>query len=166
MRRRAVACLLAGAAVSVSACAAPGAPEVSFYADGKAVNATPLIYCDEVVSSCENDEDAAVKIPVRPGMPVQISLPSEIVDTPWVVNVQYANAAGQVQPIKQEFFSQDSRRAYTAAGSAPGDQVLVVEIQQLGAAYAADAAGNPIPDDEGNPQLVVRGVWSLQAQLG
>ncbi|OZM70559.1 hypothetical protein CFN78_24445 [Amycolatopsis antarctica] len=164
MRRRAVAGLLAGAAVTVTGCSAPGAPEVSFYADGRTVNAAPLIYCDAIVSSCEQNEGAAAKIPVRAGMPVQISLPSEVAETPWVVNVQYTDAEGNLKPIKQEFFGQDSRLAYTATGDAPGDQVLVVEIQQLGAAYAADATGMPIPDADGNPQLVVRGVWSFQVE--
>jgi len=165
MRRRVVAGLLAGAAVTATGCSSPGLPEVSFYADGEAVNAAPLVYCDAVVSACEQDENAAAKIRVRPGMPVQVSVPSEVSETPWVVNVQYADATGALKPVKQEFFTQGSRLAYTATGDAPGDQVLVVEIQQLGAAYAADASGAPIPDAEGNPQLVIRGLWSFQTQL-
>lgn len=140
-----------------------GPPEVTFYGDGKAVNAKPLLHCDVLVRTCDKYPDAAVTLRVRPGYPVNISVPSEVKDTPWLVNVQYADQKGNVK-LKQKYFSPGSRLSYTATGDNPADQLAVVEVQQLGAAYAADQGGNPILDENGNPQLVARAYWSLQVQ--
>jgi hypothetical protein len=150
-------------ALALTGCTTPGPPEVTFYADGHTVNAQPLINCDALVRKCDRHDDATANLKVRPGQPVQVSVPKEIVDTPWVVNVQYTNEKGEFQPVKQQYFGPGSKYAYTAA-PAPGGTLAVVEIQQLGAAYAADQAGKPILDEAGNPQLVVRAVWSLQVR--
>ncbi|WP_158881879.1 DUF2771 family protein [Amycolatopsis anabasis] len=164
--RRVLAVLFVLGAVVVTGCSAPGPPEVTFYADGHTVNAQPLINCDALLKQCEQHQESTVSLKVRPGKPVQISVPKEVTDTPWVVNVQYTNEKGEYQPVKQEYFSPGSKHAYTATPNVPGGQLAVVEIQQLGAAYAADQAGNPILDEAGNPQLVVRALWSLQVQPG
>lgn len=159
--------LLAAGALALTGCSASvGPPEVTFFGDGRTVDAKPIEYCDALLRSCDESPGSAVNLKVRAGKPVQISVPSEIGDTPWLVNVQYTNAKGELQPIKQQFFSPGDKLAYTATGSAPGDQLVVVEVQQLGAAYAADPAGNPLLDDNGNPQLVARAYWSLQVQPG
>jgi hypothetical protein len=156
--------LIAGGAFALTGCSTPVAPEVTFFADGHAVNSPPLIHCDALVRDCQQSTEGAAKLKVRPGKPVQISVPSDIAKTPWVINVQYANAKGQLQPIKQQTFTSGDRFAYTATPPAPDDQLLVVEIQQLGAAYAADQSGKPIVDQAGNPQLVARAIWSLQVE--
>jgi hypothetical protein len=166
MRRLGLLSLLAGGAFALTACGAPAAPEVTFFADGHTVNSAPLIHCDELVRQCQQNPDGAASLKVRPGKPVQISLPSEIAKTPWVINVQYANAKGELQPVMQQTFTTGDKLAYTATAPAADDQLLVVEIQQLGAAYAADETGKPIVDEAGNPQLVVRAIWSLQIEPG
>jgi len=159
--------LLAAGALTLTGCSATaGPPEVTFFADGHTVDAEPIVHCDALVSQCDESPDAAATLQVRPGKPVQISVPSEVGDTPWLVNVQFTNAQGELQPVKQQFFSPGDRLAYTATGDAPDDQIVVVEVQQLGAAYAADQAGNPVLDENGNPQLVARAFWSLQVEPG
>lgn len=159
--RRLVAPLLAAFAVVLAACSAPPSPEVTFYTDGESIRAAPLSYCDALLTSCAA-EGEPVTLQARPGKPVQVSLPSEIADTPWVLNVQYFDAAGEAQ-IRQEVFTDGTQSAYTVAPE-PHDQLLVVEVQQFGAAYAADEQGDPITDERGEPQLVMRGVWSLQIE--
>lgn len=161
--RRGLVLLVVGAALALSGCAPVGPPEVTFYSDGHTVTAKPLVDCDALVRNCSQDPNAAVNLKVRPGEPVQVSVPSEISDTPWLVITQYADATGTLK-AKQQYFSRDSRLAYTATPDAPGDQLVVVEVQQLGAAFAADQAGNPILDENGDPQLVTRAYWSLQIQ--
>ncbi|HVW41309.1 MAG TPA: DUF2771 family protein [Amycolatopsis sp.] len=166
MRRSRIAVLLAGGALALTGCAASvGPPEVTFYSDGHTVNANPVVHCDALVRSCDKYPGATANLKVRPGMPVQISVPSDVSKTPWLVNVQYSDQSGQLK-VKQQFFSPDTRLAFTATPAAPGDQLVVVEVQQLGAAYAADQSGNPIVDENGNPQLVARSLWSLQIQPG
>ncbi|QWF81684.1 DUF2771 family protein [Amycolatopsis sp. CA-230715] len=165
MRHRLLALLPLGA-LALTGCGTPGPPEVTFFADGHAINAEPLIHCDVTVQKCEQSKDGAPKLKVRPGKPVQISVPSDVTETPWLVNVQYANAKGELQPVKQEVFTSGKQYAYTATTPAPDDQLLVVEIQQVGVATSVDATGKPNADAEGNPQLVARAVWSLQVQPG
>ncbi|GLY69170.1 DUF2771 family protein [Amycolatopsis taiwanensis] len=157
--------LLAGATLALSACAPAGPPEVTFYSDGHTVNAKPLVNCDALVRDCSKDPNAAVNLKVRPGKPVQVSVPVEVSDTPWLVITQFTDANGALQ-AKQQYFPRNSKLAYTATPDAPADQIVVVEVQQLGAAFAADASGNPILDESGNPQLVARAYWSLQVQPG
>jgi hypothetical protein len=166
MRRVGLLALIAGGALALTGCSAPDTPEVTFFADGHTVDAGPLIHCDQLVRHCDRSQDAAASLTVRAGKPVQVSVPSEIAKTPWVVNVQYADAKGELQPVQQEIFTSRDRLAYTAIPPSPEDQLVVVEIQQLGAAYAADETGRPILDQAGNPQLVVRAVWSLQIEPG
>ena len=166
MRRSRIAVLLAGGALALTGCStSAGPPEITFYSDGHTVNADPVVHCDALVRSCDKYPAATASLKARPGMPVQISVPSEISKTPWLVNVQYADASGQLQ-LKQQYFSPNSKLAYTATPNTPAEQLVVVEVQQLGAAYAADQSGNPILDENGNPQLVARSLWSLQIQPG
>jgi uncharacterized protein DUF2771 len=162
MRRSRLLLLLAGGALALTGCSTSvGPPQVTFYGDGHTVNANPVVDCDALVRKCDKYPDAGVSLKVRAGKPVQISVPSDISGTPWLVNVQYADPQGNLR-VKQQFFSPDSRLAYTATVDNPADRLVVVEVQQLGAAYAADQAGNPIVDENGNPQLVARAFWSLQ----
>ncbi|PXY30971.1 DUF2771 family protein [Prauserella muralis] len=160
MRAR-VGALLACGALALAGCSAPGPPEVTFFADGDSIRADPLIYCDALLESCERGGKPA-SLKVRPGKPVQVSLPSDVSETPWALNVQYLDAQGRPQPVRQQVFTDGTQHAYTVTPGSPRDQLVVVEIQQLGAAYAADSRGNPILDENGQPQLVVRGVWSLR----
>lgn len=155
--------LVAAGALALTGCSATaGPPEVTFYGDGHTVDAGPVVHCDAIVSKCDKYPNATATLNVRKGLPVQISVPSAVGDTPWLVNVQYADASGNLR-IKQQFFTPRSRLAYTAEPG-PGNQLVVVEVQQLGAAYAADQQGNPILDENGNPQLVARAFWSLQVR--
>jgi uncharacterized protein DUF2771 len=163
--RRWLPLLVAGAALVLSGCAPAGPPEVTFYSDGHTVSAKPLVDCDALVRDCDKDPNATVGLKVRPGKPVQVSVPSEVGDTPWLVITQYADAAGTLK-AKEQYFSPKTKLAYTATPDAPGDQLVVVEVQQLGAAFAADQSGHPILDENGNPQLVARAYWSLQIQPG
>ncbi|OLT43871.1 hypothetical protein BJF85_21020 [Saccharomonospora sp. CUA-673] len=158
--RRAVGVVLAGAALALTGCS-EHQPEVTFYADGQSTAAAPMVYCDEIVSDCQ-DQGPPIDLDVRPGQPVQISLPSEAVDTPWVIIVQYFNPETGEETLEQEAFTDGQRYAYTATPPTDQDRVAVVEIQQIGAAYAADQEGTPLADEDGQPQLVARAVWSLQ----
>lgn len=164
-RRGRIALLLAGGALALTGCSPAGPPEVTFYSDGHTVDARPLMDCDALVRNCTKYPDAAVTLEVRPGKPVQVSVPSDVSDTPWLVITQSTGADGTPK-AKQQYFSRDSQLSYTATPDAPTDQLVVVEVQQLGAAFAADASGNPILDENGDPQLVARAVWSLQIQPG
>ncbi|MFO7190815.1 MULTISPECIES: DUF2771 family protein [Thermocrispum] len=149
MPRRLPAVLLAALASTVAGCSASGPPELTVYADGKTMQLAPVQYCDVRVTECEANPQAAGLMTVRPDRPMQISVPPEVAESPWLVYVQSVDAQGRPQPVQHEFFSPGEAYAYTAR-PAPGQRLLTVEIQQAGAAF----------DDSG--VIVARGVWSVQ----
>ncbi|MBK1785392.1 DUF2771 family protein [Prauserella cavernicola] len=160
--RRAVVAVLGAAAAVLAGCSGVPNPEITFYADGNTVVAEPLDqYCDALLRDCEQGGESAT-LAVRKGMPVQISVPEEVASTPWTLIVQYRTESGELRLQQPVTFTDGKRHAYTVEPESPSDQIMVVEIQQLGAAYAADPQGNPVVDENGQPQLVARGVWSLQ----
>ncbi|OQO92699.1 hypothetical protein B1813_11110 [Saccharomonospora piscinae] len=163
MRRSVVALVAVGAAV-LTGCSAPHPPEVTFYTDGESVAAPPMDYCDALRTECSVTGGDPVVLDSRPGRPVQISVPSEIAETPWLVIVQSLDPEGNLLPMRQEVFTDGTTHAHTVVPETSGHQPLVVEVQQLGAAQAVDSENNPVVDENGDPQLVVspRGIWSLQ----
>ncbi|GAA5111807.1 DUF2771 family protein [Haloechinothrix salitolerans] len=163
-RKTALGVLLGALALITTSCADAGPPEVSIYADGEHTRVAPLKYCDVLINDCDATPDARATLPIRPGEPVQISVPAEIAETPWLVNVQGLSADGTPLPVRQEFFAPGESHAYTARPANPGERLLVVEVLQLGGAYAGGTDGKPITDAEGNPQLLARGWWSLQLE--
>ncbi|WP_028849606.1 DUF2771 family protein [Thermocrispum municipale] len=148
MPRRILAVLLAALAL-VAGCSAPSPPEVTVYADGKAVQLAPVQYCDVQVTDCQANPQAAGTLTLRPGKPMQISVPPDVADSPWVVYVQTVDAQGKPQPVQRTFFAPDESYAYTAR-PAPGQRLLTVEVQQAGARF------------DQNGEVLARGVWSVQ----
>ncbi|MDV6014371.1 DUF2771 family protein [Haloechinothrix sp. LS1_15] len=149
------------AALALAGCGEVGPPDMTVYSDGETVTVEPSTYCDVHVTECDSGEPDEHTLPTRPGEPAQISVPGEVAETPWLVNVQAADADGTPLPIEQEFFSPGESYAFTAEPPSPEATLLVVEVQQLGAAYAADQAGEPILDEQGAMQAVARGIWPI-----
>jgi len=135
--------------------AAPTNPEVTFYADGEAINVRPSQYCDLRSENCDVDPDAVGVLRVRPGKPVQISVPGDLADTAWSVKFTYRDAQGRPQePLRSKLFtSREPRFAYTLVLPGPDDQLESVEVQQYGARIEAGTAGAF--------DFVARGTWVL-----
>ncbi len=93
MRRSVVALVAAGAAV-LTGCSAPQPPEVTFYTDGESVTAGPMSYCDALLTDCQVTDGDPVVLDARPGQRVQVSVPAEIAETPWLVIVQAYDPEG------------------------------------------------------------------------
>lgn len=139
--------LLAGTALTVTGCSAPEPPEITFYADGTAVEVAPVKYCDVRITRCTTDDRAHGRLVVRPGRPVQISVPPQVAETPWTVFVQAVDADGNPLPPREHTFVPDKAFAYTARPANPDERIAVIEVHQAG------VAAN---------QLVSRGVWTLE----
>jgi uncharacterized protein DUF2771 len=149
----AIVVLLAGCSAS-----APPKPEVRFSVDGQTVSARPFLYCDVLVTKCDQDNGAQAKLKIAPGKQVSVAVPNEVAEAPWSVVVEYRTAAGeQKQPETVATFVPNERHDYTVALPAAGDQLQTVEIKQAGAKQDPAAAAGEI-------QLLARAVWSLQIQ--
>jgi hypothetical protein len=139
----------------LAGCAAPADPEVTFYADGEAINVKPSQYCDLRSENCDVDAEAVGLLRVRPGKPVQISVPGDLADTAWSVKFTYRNARGEPQePLRSKLFTErDPKYAYTLVLPNTDDQLESVEVQQYGARIEAGSAGAF--------DFVARGTWVL-----
>lgn len=146
-RRPLLGAILAVVALFTTGCgASEHLPELTVYADGTAIELAPINYCDVRVTDCQPNAAAGGQLKARPGKPVQISVPTEVAETPWVVSVW--TESGGDQP-RQEFFGPDKAFSYTAQPKNPEDRVVEIQVLQLGAAV----------DPEGN--LLARGHWQL-----
>ncbi|MFD0206364.1 MULTISPECIES: DUF2771 family protein [Saccharothrix] len=123
--------------------AAPTAPEVTFYADGKTINVKPSQYCDLQSENCDVNADAVGVLRVRPGKPVQISVPGDLAESAWSVKFTYRNAQGEQQePLRSKLFTERAPKyAYTLVLPNPDDQLESIEVQQYGARIEAGTAG-------------------------
>jgi Protein of unknown function (DUF2771) len=136
----------------VTACGDDEPPMVTFAAAGSSVTAGPTQRCDVQVSTCTAAPAAAVVLRVPPGQPVQISVPKQISETPWLVVFGYRTAGGEHVNARSDVFASNERQAYMLILPAADDQLETVEVQQLG--------GTLIPGKEG-VDFPTRGTWVL-----
>ena len=148
--------LIPASLLVLAGCAAPSTdPEVTFHADGETINVTPTQYCDLQSENCDVHPDAVGVLRVRPGKPVQISVPGALADSAWSVKFTYRNAKGEPQePLRSKLFTErDPKYAYTLVLPNRDDQLESVEVQQYGARIEAGTAGAF--------DFVARGTWVL-----
>lgn len=158
--KRAYIALVVALAGLAAGCAAPAAPELTFYADGQSVDLQPLKYCTVTVSKCDQPAKSQVRMPIRPGKPAQISLPSEVADTPWVISVQSKDPDGHSLPPEQRvFLPAQNKLAYTARPLRPTDRLDVIEVDQVSKAMVQTQG-------QSKPDFLARGIWSVQFTPG
>lgn len=148
--------LIAGVflAAALTACSdEPGEPpRVTFTAAGATATATPTQLCDVNVQNCSADAAAAVVLRVPPDTPLDIAVPAEIGETPWLVVFGYRTSAGEQVNARSDLFASNERTAYTLTLPAADDQLETVEVQQLGGTF--------IPGENG-VEFPTRGTWVL-----
>jgi hypothetical protein len=144
MRRSRVVALLAAGGFAVAGCSAPGPAEVTFYADGHTINTTPVLTCD-----------SAQTLKVRPGKPVQISVPGEVADSPWQIVYEYVTPQGEFKQSAPIPFTSLDRYAYTVTPPTPADRISAVDVQKYTAVLNADT---------GESGLLPSDVWGLRLE--
>lgn len=145
--------LLATAGV-LAGCSRPE-PAVSFYSTGHQVSTLPAQYCDSKVTTCYTATGVSATLRVPAGSPVQISVPSEVANAVWVVVFRYREPNGTTDSGRSAFFRPGSQYAYTLTMPNPVDQLVLAQVQQIGAITMAPT------DTEPNYQAVR--VWALSA---
>lgn len=149
--RRVLITALASAAVLLAGCSVSTSPEVTFFADGEAVRASPQILCEIGARECLQDDDAVVRLDLRlSARTVQVSVDTEVADTPWGVVFSYLDRDGErVDASSEIFFPAENRLAYTLRLPEDAERLLFAAVQKLAVV-------------EGD-QLLVSGYWVLQA---
>jgi hypothetical protein len=157
MRRSRVVALLAAGGFAVAGCSAPGPAEVTFYADGHTINATPVLMCDysqQLAQPC-SAKGATKTLKVRPGKPVQISVPGEVADAPWQIVYEYVTPQGEFKQSDPIPFTSLDRYAYTVTPPTPADRISAVDVQRYTAVLNAGT---------GESGLLPSDVWGLRLE--
>ncbi|PPK70519.1 DUF2771 family protein [Actinokineospora auranticolor] len=152
MRRVLTAALTCVTVAVVAGCAPPPKPEVTFYSDGNSVSVGPVnANCpDGVLRGCKTPVFGSLRM--RMGKTVQISVPSEISESPWGVTFSYANGEGRIiDGSSKLFFPQAKQHAFTLDLPSDDDTLLMVIVQKV----AFPDANRP----------ATTGMWVLQGDL-
>ncbi|HVK25239.1 MAG TPA: DUF2771 family protein [Actinokineospora sp.] len=153
MRRLLIAVVaVIGVGVVLTGCSAtPPQPDVTFYSDGESVRATPFVLFDIESRTQEQHREAIVRLDMRPGQPVQVSVSNEIAKEPWGVAFSYINRDGRrVDASSKVFLPKDKRHAYTLELPNADDRLELAAVQRM-----AIVNGD---------KLVQTGYWVLAAQ--
>ncbi len=138
MRFKSLVTAVGGTAVLaavLTGCTVPR-PDVTFYGHFKAVNVGPALWCSQSAvaagQSCNvpqaTDAGQIGSLPLRAGDGVQINVPADIYDTPWVVVIFYADAAAQLHEARTGVFL-DKETATTVRPPSASDRIVRVEVQ-------------------------------------
>lgn len=163
--------LLIGAAVLVAAVAAgtlaaiiiglrgqhSEPPRLAAYADGRTVSVPPYRYCPVQEPLCDSERGPTVDVAVREHHPLQLSVPSEVSDAPWLLASFYD--AGPALVEQDQWF--DSGQAPSAVTVAPiddqGRPLVGVEVR---------LPAGIIDIDTGQETIVSHAVWSIRTTPG
>jgi hypothetical protein len=118
----------------------PGA--VTFGADGRSVTAQPTVYCDLMVTDCENEPTDVVTLPLPPGAAVDVTVPDTVLATPWQVAFTYVDETGAQQSGRSQVFAPNARGQFHLALPDPRWRLQRVEVQQFGASEQVTAQGS------------------------
>lgn len=146
--------LLACAGLLVAGCAGPAQPQVTFYSHGVSVDASAARFCDPGGEHCAPPQPDAIRqlrVPARE--PVQISVPSEVANTPWQIAFIYRTASGGEVRSRTPVFAPHKQFAYTLHLPPDGTHLDYVEVQQ----YSGTLIANP----EGGVDFALAGSWGV-----
>ncbi|ALG06030.1 hypothetical protein AOZ06_03040 [Kibdelosporangium phytohabitans] len=135
----------------LAGCAPSHDPEVTFFADGEAVRITPSPVCDAKLEECKPTGELAVP----GGKSLNINVPKQVAQAPWLVVFRYRAADGSVQKARSALFGDGGTYAYTLRTPTAGDQLMHVEVQRIGG-FGADQNNEVIYGVDASWALTVR----------
>lgn len=131
-----------------------GPPEITAYADGRTVNVPPYRYCPIQEPLCESPEGPTESMPVREGHPLQLSLPKQISEAPWLLAAFYLSPSGLVEADSWYGFDDvPSPAAVTVQPfDAQGRQLVGVEVR---------LPTGIVDVETGEEAIISHAVWSI-----
>lgn len=155
----AVAAGLAGLAVvtavwvAVAVSKAPShEPKITAYAHGKSVTVAPFMYCSIRMEDCQYGETTPLNVPS--GLPVQMSLPKEIVESPWLVQLIYQRPDGEQVDRVLSFADYPHRAHALTIDSQPEPDLRLIGIEVQLPILARDIA-------TGRETYIPHAAWSI-----
>lgn len=132
--------------------AEPHEPELTAYAHGRAVTVPPFYYCTVRMEDCRQGETVFLEVPA--GDPLQISLPSQVVGTPWELLPLYSRENGEVveKPSTSRDHPENVRALTIDSQPEPGLELIGVELQVMILAI----------DETGKEFSIPHAIWSIK----
>ncbi|MFI5715410.1 DUF2771 domain-containing protein [Nocardia sp. NPDC051750] len=132
--------------------AEPHEPELTAYSHGRAVTVPPFYYCTIRMENCRQGDTVFLEVPT--GDPLQLSLPSEVVGTPWELLPLYARDNGEVveKPSSWRDHPEDIRALTVDSQPEPGLELIGVELQVMIIAI----------DETGREFSLPHAIWSIK----
>ncbi|GAD82927.1 DUF2771 domain-containing protein [Nocardia asteroides] len=89
----AVAAVTTGVVAYAASNATEHDPQITAYANRETITVDPFLYCTVTMTDCRYGETAVLA--TKTGEPVQLSLPSQIAESPWLVQLIYQRPSGE-----------------------------------------------------------------------
>jgi hypothetical protein len=139
----AIVVVVAATVTALALTSGPDSPgDVTFTANGQSATAQPTVYCDVMVTDCENEPTDVVALPLLPGAAVDLTVPDAVVTTPWQVAFTYVDETGAQQSGRSQVFAPNARGQFQLALPDPRWRLQRVEVQQFGASQTVTAQGS------------------------
>ncbi|WP_157970723.1 DUF2771 family protein [Nakamurella deserti] len=144
--------LLAG--LALTGCDKP-TPTITWYGNGSSTNAGPTVYCEltaEAAPTCTETDGPAARLSLEPGDFVQVNIPSEVAEQPWVLVWNYTDSA-ETQTSERSPVNTDGHTLSYVIRPADGKQIAQVDLQVL----------TLVAGDNAEPEYAPLSLWRLQA---
>jgi hypothetical protein len=155
---RALAAVTAIAGLALAGCSKP-APELTFYGDGHSLQLDSTLSC--TIVQCANSVARYVnntgEMTVRPGYPVQISVPRALAESYWQVEWRIRDAKYLTAVCSKIFTSSDQMYNFTVpAVPASMGKLVMINVYQGGVLLGQDSLGGL--------QYYNQNVWTVLTQ--
>jgi len=127
----ATALLLVLAGGVLTGCGIGAPPQVVFTVGDTRLSTRPARYCDEALTSCDDDATAPVHVELAPGTPLGVEVPEDVAATPWHVVFCYRSAAGEPVEARSAVFRPGERTRWELALPDARARLLTAEVQQF-----------------------------------
>ena len=134
----------------------PAPPEITWFGNRTAVAEGPALYCelaDDLTPNCSVTDGPTAQLSLYPGDGVQVNIPAEVADRPWLIVVSYADGSSSTRtPVIN-----DDGQTLSWTVQPGGHPLQHLELQVL----------TVVADADGQPQFTPYQVWALEiTQLG
>lgn len=113
---------------------------ITAFAKNKAVTVAPYVYCDVYLNGCDEEDGNLTELDVPAGLPLQLSVPTDVSKAPWRLLAVYQAKDGQTF-VNPQTFEPGASSAVTVP-TTQDLQLIGIEIQLPGA--VTDQSGIPL----------------------
>ncbi len=127
-------------------------PQLTAYAHGTTVTVDPFMYCTVRIKECRYGETVPLEVPA--GEPVQLSLPDEVSESPWLIQLIYQRPSGEQLDRVLSFADYPNRARALTIDSKPEPDLRLIGIEVQLPILARDIA-------TGQESYIPHAAWSI-----